>query len=539
MKRLLFLAFAGAFAAVASSIPELADDLYLEFSRTGNRAGYEKPYFERVKRLERLRDAEKTARDGSRIPEIVALVEAICAERTWVAPAHDEELAAFNGANKIDLFAAERCLALAETFDALKDELPDAVKRLILDECRRRVLEPYLFLAANFRDEAKRATVEPNRRWFDGSWNWNSVCHSCTVRAALMLENDPERRERFIAAACYAAPFALAGYLDDGYCVEGVGYWNFGFGHQVLLDLAIRQATDGKVDLFADPKNRRVAGYALGIQMEKGRAPVFSDSEGAPDEKLMEILSTVYPGFDPAAPLAPYSFFPEAQTAVMRAGGVSLAVVGGHNDYPHNHNDLGSYVVMMNGAEMGGDPGKENYTARTFSPLRYESRIINSYGHPVPVVDLHLQGTGRIFESKILSATFSPAEDRIAYDLAKAYPSTALKSLVRSFAFNRAAGAITITDEVAFAKPANFEVPFVTYCEYEKTGPGMVFRIAHPAGKGAMKLSVEASAPLAFREETLENPGRPPVRRLAFSLATLAAGATIKMTLVPVANAAP
>ena len=75
-----------AFAAVASSIPELADDLYLEFSRTGNRAGYEKPYFERVKQLERLRDAEKTTRDAARWQNLMPAFRRAGVEWAFVKP---------------------------------------------------------------------------------------------------------------------------------------------------------------------------------------------------------------------------------------------------------------------------------------------------------------------------------------------------------------------------------------------------------------------------------------------------------------------
>jgi hypothetical protein len=42
------------------------------------------------------------------------------------------------------------------------------------------------------------------------------------------------------------------------------------------------------------------------------------------------------------------------------------------------------------------EPGVETYTARTFSRRRYESQLLSSFGHPVPVVAVKLQRTGAL-----------------------------------------------------------------------------------------------------------------------------------------------
>ncbi len=526
--------------AALADVPALTDEMYLEFSRTGDRARYERPFFERTARLRELREAEVREKSGRHIPEIVEYVEAICAERTWVGPAHDEELAAFNGACKIDLFAAMRCLEIAETCDALKETLPPAVRELAVRECRRRVLDPYLFLARNFRDEAKRAQVEPNRRWFDGRWNWNSVCHSCVVRAALLLVRDPGERAEFVAAADYAAPFALAGFFDDGYCAEGAGYWNYGYGHHALMALAIREATGGATDLFRDPKNRLIAEYGYKIQMERGKAPEFSDSCEPPAEWLLDALEKVYPGMRAKfTPLPARSFFECAQVLVSRGKGFSLAVTGGNNDMPHNHDDLGSYVVMLDGAALAGDPGREEYTGRTFSALRYESRIVNSYGHPVPVVDLRLQGTGRQFFSRVAGVSFCAERDEIVYDLTAAYPECPLKSLVRRIVFDRAASRVEIEDSVVFDEPSHFEVPFIARGALRPLGEPGRYVVEHPSGGRDLALKVEASEAFVVRREKLEGAAGADVARLGFSLAGRTRAATIRMTLAPEGCDAP
>ena len=556
-------------------VPQTTDALYLEFSRSGDRAQYEKPFFDRTANLATLRMAECLEAKGRFIPKIVEYLDAICAERTWVAPAHDETLAAFNGASKIDLFSAMRAFELAQTLDWMKGRLPEGTVRKVQDACTRRIFKPYLHLARNFEDDAKRGEVEPNRRWFDGKWNWNSVCHSCVVRAALALVEDARERAEFVAAAEYAVPFALEGYLDDGYCAEGVGYWNFGFAHHVELGLAVRNATGAFVDFFSAPKNRLVSEYANGIQLCPGKGPAFSDSQGGPSLALRALINQIYPDLYqaeaaacpalaadgnigqplslaafrlrdsknlcaslaavPPCELKLHDYFPEAQVLVSRsdAHGFALAATGGHNDAPHNHNDLGSYVLMLGGEDMGGDPGHEIYTERTFSPLRYESRVINSYGHPVPVVDGRLQGTGRQFAAKVVKTAFSDAKDEIVYDLTGAYPKCALEKLTRRIVFDRANGKVVIEDETAFSRPSAFEVPFVTYLEGTEGAKGsdgtMRLAFSHPKDGRTMILDVAASVPLAFKDEIIANPGRQSFHRLGFALANLAA--KVKMTM--------
>ncbi|MBO6121734.1 MAG: glycoside hydrolase family 88 protein, partial [Kiritimatiellae bacterium] len=564
-------------AILEEPVPEVTDELFLEFRLTGDRGRYEKPFFARTDNLAALRVAECLEAKGRFIPKIAEYLDAICAERTWVAPAHDETLAAFNGANKIDLFAAMRAFELAQTLDWLKGRLPDATVRKTKEECVRRVFAPYLHLARNFEDDAKRSEVEPNRRWFDGKWNWNSVCHSCVVRSALALVEDARERAEFIAAAEYAVPFALEGYFDDGYCAEGVGYWNYGFAHHVELGLAVRNVTDGFVDFFSAPKNRLIAEYARRIELCDGMGPQFSDSFGGPSLALRALVNQVYPdlyreeaaecpvlsvdgnigqplslaafrlrdscaqpsdgGVAASPALQLRNYFGEAQVFVARSApcGFALAVTGGHNDMPHNHNDIGSYALVLDGAEMGGDPGREPYTERTFSPLRYESRVINSYGHPVPVVDGRLQGTGRQFAAKVLKTEFNDGKDEIIYDLTRAYPECSLEKLTRRVVIDRARNRIVIEDEAEFSRPSAFEVPFVTYLAAEsETSNGaegaMRFSFAHPSDGRAMILDVAASAPLVFRDEIIANPGRQSYRRMGFSFANLAAKAKISMT---------
>lgn len=571
-------AVAEAEQVLSRPIPEVTDERYLDFTRNGNRIDYETPFFAREENLGKLLLAECLENKGRFLPKIVEYVEAMCGERSWTGPAHDPNLTCFNGKPHVDLFAAQRAFALAQTCDWLRDVLPPETKGRILAECNRRVFQPYLFLARNFRDPSRRQTMNCDW-WYDCRLNWNSVCHSCVTRAALAILPDRRTRAEIVASAEYAVPFALSAYLGDGYCTEGMGYWNYGYGHHAMMALSVRAATGGKVDFFSDPKNRLTIQYAYGFQLEEGKSPAFADGGGAsPSLDVLALMRQVFPDLTSRSvekdgffsvngnrglarwPLAfmalrafgqepppstvgidhppVRSWFPCAQVLISRLSdgegkSLSIGIKGGHNDELHNHNDLGSYTLMLDGVEMCGDPGREVYTKRTFSERRYESKVLNSYGHPVPVVAGRLQQAGRKFEAKIVKTDFADDRDEIVYDLTKCYDAPGLKSLVRRVVFDREGGAITIEDDIEFDKPSKFEVPYVTYRDYVKDDASRHFVFRHPEGERSLALDVEPSAPVVFRDEKIENPGLPTVTRLGFSFAEPVTTASLKMTFRP------
>ena len=173
---------------------------------------------------------------------------------------------------------------------------------------------------------------------------------------------------------------------------------------------------------------------------------------------------------------------------------------------------------MMDGVEMCGDPGGEVYTRRTFSKDRYVSKMLNSYGHPVPVVGGKLQKGGRKAAAKVLKTEFTDAKDEIVLDYTAAYGVPALKSLVRTMSFDRKNCSVAITDAVAFTEPTAFEVPVITYREWTANEDFTQFTFSKsPTTHRKMKMSVKASAPVAFTKELIDNPGKPSPQRLAFA----------------------
>ena len=535
-------------ARLAAPVPEVPDAQYLEFSQNGNRMHYQDSLGRRMGGFCALATAECLENKGRFIPKIVEYVEAFAAQKSWVLPAHDAALTCFNGAPHVDLSSARLSLLLAMYRDWLGDRLPAATRKLIADEIERRTFRPHL-------DHARGVRKVPGHWWLNHGNNWNSVCNSCVVRAALALVEDRRLRAEFVAIAEQSVPFALSGYTPDGYCSEGMGYWNYGYGHHLQMGLSVRRATGGHVDLFADPKCRAVMDYAYGYQIDDGISPNFADGGGNADGVNLALGRQVWPDLvstkalrapvftgdaqtfslrafgqepAPAAPtrdvLPPRTWFPDAQVLLARAARpektlkFGMAAKGGHNDELHNHNDLGAYTILLDGVEMAGDPGGEIYTRRTFSRDRYVSKVLNSYGHPVPVVGGKLQSAGRRAAARVLRADFTPDRDVLELDLTAAYAVPALTSLVRTFTFDRAKMAFTVSDHVTCSAPTAFEVPTITYRTWTKNDAATEFVF----DKGAktfrkMAMAVSASAPVAFRHERIENPGRADVQRLAFA----------------------
>ena len=118
------------------------------------------------------------------------------------------------------------------------------------------------------------------------------------------------------------------------------------------------------------------------------------------------------------------------------------------------------------------DPGGEVYTARTFSKDRYESKVINSFGHNVPLVAGQLQLSTSMAAVKILHRDFNDSTDALTMDLTSAYAVPQLTRLQRTFTYDRGdGGSLTIEDECRFSAPASFGIQFITFGKWKQTSP--------------------------------------------------------------------
>lgn len=492
---------------LSEPIADTSDELYLRYWKNGNRTDYQKRFYAREMRLTTLTLAESLERKGRFIPALTEIIDAICSMKSWVLPAHDwsdGRRGNFNGTVlSVDLRSSDIAATLAYSVNFLRDSLPAETVAKIKKETERRVFAP-LRLSYSLADKSGRYVKQRDPMsnwWISGNNNWNAVCHCNLVIAALGLLDDDADRALFVAYAIRALPYyARSGFTSDGYCSEGMGYWNYGFGHFLRLGLTLRDVSGGKIDVFKTPVYRKAAEYAFSYQLEKGISPAFSDGNGAPSPTYLLFVYHVWPdlvsdriskvtpfgtavstltpsivsllGFGKVSlpanvaekPLPPRSEFPVGQVWLMRDGcDLSVAVKGGHNDEHHNHNDIGSYYLVSRGKLLSGDPGNEVYTSRTFSSRRYTSKVLSSYAHPVPVVDGKLQSTGRKFSAKVLKTDFTPERDTIVLDIKGAYGVKSLVSLVRTFVFDRVNDTFSVTDRVEFSEPSAFADVYTTF----------------------------------------------------------------------------
>lgn len=521
-------------ALLKTPIPDCTDEKYLLFTKTGDRDEYQKVYFGRMGNLRELALMAKKTGEREYLDLVVKYLEAVCAEKAWTMPAHDSDLRVFNGEMvKVDLGAAHRVHDLALVLCLLGDRLPAETVKRVRDEMERRVFAPYRRTAADIADGK---TCHGNW-WFFGSSNWNAVCHSGVVRAALAVLESREDRAVFVEAAERGMRYFLTGFLSDGYCTEGGGYWDYGYGNFLDLALAVRKASDGKVDLAQLPTAKKPMEYGFGYSLSGSVCPNYADGgRSGASRRHLEVGAELWPEYRPQLdgqrPIRTY--FPEAQVYIGRSKSLAFSVKGGTNDEMHNHNDVGSWDLMACGLGVAGDPDDENYTARTFSKDRYVSKVLNSYGHPVPVVAGQLQGTGRQFAAKTVSTSFTDGLDELELDLSGAYPVKPEK-LLRKVTFDRANEKVVIRDTVTFAAPAAFESAINTYADVEKGADPrfLVLAMKSKDGKQTVRLQVVVEAvggDWALAEEVYENPKKRSPHRLAAKFAAPVSEATVTWT---------
>lgn len=550
-------------------IAECTDALYLEFSTpgNGNRTHYQKPFFRRETVLNHLVLAECLENKGQFIPRIADYLRTLCSERTWCMPAHDRQLKAFKGEEQnVDLGAQSRAFTCAFTVCVLRGRLPEDVERLTLSELERRIFAP---LRERFTKAKSGRDCGP-MWWIQGPANWTAVCHSGVTRAALAVLEGREDRAVFIEAAERSAKTFMTGFTEDGYCSEGMGYWNYGWGHFLTLTLAVREATGGKVDLCGTPKARKVMEFGTGALLFGETAPAFADGGGALSGLILKLGHLIWPDLPvtqgalshrpleggigyaflmdfgqwdgtPAPVATAYPIrtgFPDAQMWVLRNGTSDMpflmALKGGHNKEFHNHNDVGSYTLYLGETWVGGDAGGTEYNAKTFSDKRYEIPMINSYGHPLPVLNGTLQSDGRKFAAKVIKTDFSDGKDVISMELAGAYDRAKSKanSLVRTFTYDRQAKSVAVSDAVAFDGDGSFSVAVITCGTLEKAADdNYILTVGEDAAKQRIAVEIQTGGiPFEMSAERIENENRISPNRYAITLSNQVKAATVSIT---------
>jgi hypothetical protein len=232
-------------------------------------------------------------------------------------------------------------------------------------------------------------------------------------------------------------------------------------------------------------------------------------------------------------------WFDESGILICRPASASknalgVALKGGHNAEQHNHNDVGSFVVALGKTSPLLDPGNEVYTKRTFSGKRYESNVLNSFGHPVPRVAGQLQVPGRKAAAKVLKTEFTDTADTYVIDITSAYDVKELKKLVRTFVFSREGrGTLTVTDEVEFDSPQKFGTALITFSPWKQINATKL-SVGESPNDVLVELTVVGGTVQLASEEIHEDlPEKKLPVRLGIDFAEPVTKASIGMTIQP------
>jgi len=553
-------------------MPAFDPERYLDYVTNGDRTRYQEINSRRWDRFSCLVMGECLEGKGRFVPGIDETVRSLCSDPSWILPAHDHGALVFKGDNPYaDLAAASNGYQMALAAWLLDGRLPAETLKLMRDNVSRRLTGPVLKTI----DGTAPKNVLAGHWWAKANHNWNAVCTAGAVGAILATEPSRETRAKAVDWAVANMDVFLSGFGKDGYCTEGLGYWNYGFGHFAVLAETLRAQTGGAVDLFRKDSVRRIASAPAGLEIADGVYPSFADCGlGArPDAGLVEFVKWRLAGepfsgraFAPLsspgmiyqmmaglvarrdataavggkrAALPPRSWFEDSGVCVVRPatpGGMAAAWKGGHNAEHHNHNDVGTTVVVWKGRPVLADPGSMVYRAETFSKDRYRLPIMGSFGHSVPVAAGFLQTEGARCRGKVLKTDFTDARDTVAMDISSAYPGSGLVSLERRWTYQRdGGGSLLIEDRFAFGKPSAFATALVGFGDWylvaDKEGAA---RFLIDGGKDALlQVDVVFSGSGKWEVTQINNPGKPAAIRLGLALAQPAAEGFVRMNIRP------
>lgn len=526
---------------IKSPIPPWVDNDYLEFSRKGTRPKGEAMLRARDGQLSTLVLAECSDWRGRFLPRIAEQLDVISGQKSWTLPAHDGKLENFDGTRYfVELNSAALGHVVAETLYLLGDKLPADTRKRAMDALNLRIFEPTRRLIAG----------KDHEFWLDAASNWNAVCWNGVASAALTVLPSIQERAYFAAAAELYSEGYLRSYTPSGYAEEGIGYWGYGFDAYEDLREQLWLSTKGKVDLYNNEQARKAALFPFQFQMLPNVYADFADARFGtkPDAYLMaridyifnlglhtapeatnltgnlpDAILKVFPlpsrvtqqqgpvGYD--ALIGLHTYYPDAGVLVDRPGaGGRLAITikaGGNGG--HSHNDIGSYAIGLNGTQPVGDPGGPlAYNATTFSSTRFQSKLLNSFGHPVPEIDGVLQLDATKVSAAVLSTSFSPEKDQIAIDLSHAYSNDKLTGLVRTMTYRRGGrGSVDIQDSFRLAGPVEVEESFPTHGSVRQVDANTLvfdYQGAH------LKVTIAGPAAFTLTKEDVNEYGDPFLR---------------------------
>ncbi len=448
--------------AIIEDSPAFKMSEYMLYYKTGNRNTFEKNYFERRRKCNDIMLAYWLTQDGKYLEPLIDYISYICDEFTWCLPAHNDILGGCSedAIEWVDLFQAETARLFAEIVMCVGDNLPDYILERMKYEVHRRIFPTF---------------AKDKEYWWEScKMNWATVCGAGCVVAALYFGNEQEQ-EYYINRFIGCLESYLEGIGDDGCCQEGMDYWGYGFSHFVILAQAVKVYSDGNIDYFKNPKMNALALFPQKIRMTNSKVASISDGGEVFTFKigLLSFLKSLYNDIrlpdlkygsregnvDSVCELLWFdenyqadiiqcetNYLSDAQWYISRCEKFSFAAKGGHNNEPHNHNDIGSFMITVGEETFIADLGCGEYVQETFQPeTRYNFIQNSSRGHSVPIVNGEYQCEGKQFCAKNVKAT----ENSFELNMEGAYSNVATERIKRQFMLDDYK--VTLTDTFTFS----------------------------------------------------------------------------------------
>ena len=398
----------------------------------------------------------------------------ICDQYVWALPAHIGNIEV-NDNCELDLDATSMALALALIKTMLGKRLHPLIKSRIDYEIDRRIIKPFM---------------EKRWHWEYRQNNWTAVCAG-SVGCTVML-NRPELFELVRDRINEDMASYISSYKEDGVCVEGPGYWSYGFSYFIEYAEMQRDFTKGQFDLLKSDKIRQISSFLQKLFLDKDVIVNYGDcgSDVKVPAGFMYGLKTLYPN-DVELPPAPrmlveahyftsclraFTYYNSEFCAkdisknaeyymqncgwfVKRTPKYGFSARGGCNGESHNHNDVGSFILSIDNEQLLIDMGCRPYTKQYFEDgIRYTFLETSSRGHNTPIINGKYQANipeaypTTSYENGVFSVDF-----KVAYDIPE------LKALVRDYSFDEKS--ITVLDKFEIEDSASFTERLVSYIE--------------------------------------------------------------------------
>ncbi len=387
----------------------------------------------------------------------------------------------------IDIFASSVALSLAEINNLFKGRFPKLLTDRISYELRRRTIEPYL-----------------TRRFF---WethdnNWTAVCTGGV--AGVLIYEAPElfyqcQKRIHASMKCY-----LDSYKADGMCVEGVGYWAFGFGFFASYAMLERELTSGEVDWFKDEKVTEIAKFLQKTFLQKNVLVTYGDCSVKQDYQtgLPHMLKFIYGDIIESLPrelayVGKHNTHPcfllrsilyhsndyysdtlstdvtytakDSAYLVKRTRSYGFTTKGGNNGESHNHIDVGTFILARNNKQIICDIGAGEYLEGYHGDKRYTYFHPSAYAHNLPIFN----GEGQCQKRQDdVIVSYDEKTSTASMDIGVAYNLDYLKHLYRSYKFT--SDDLTLIDTYDLTSEVEITERFISLIEPVVNGTSLV-----------------------------------------------------------------